>query len=60
MKKLRYWRRRWCAWRGHQEAEWSPVVLCWRTPDVWDGERVIDGAETRVKAYRCERHDKEK
>jgi hypothetical protein len=57
--RLRLWRRRWCARRGHEQAAWSPVVLNWCEPDYWDGEKVIPGEETRIVAYRCARHDKE-
>jgi hypothetical protein len=55
---LRYQRRRWCAWRGHRQAPWSPIVITWCDSDVLNADGSITrGAETRIRAYRCSIHD---
>lgn len=57
-KRLLHLRRRWCLWNNHPEARWAPIVVCWYEPDRWDGTRIVEGKEHRIKAYRCARHDK--
>ena len=56
MKRLR---RRWCAWRGHPRADWSPIVFWYSDPDIlnMDGS-ITRGTEIVIRAWRCALHDR--
>lgn len=57
--RLRVLRRRWCIYRRHPMASWSPVCASYKAPDVLgpDGS-VVPGRELVSRAWRCSRHDK--
>lgn len=57
--RLKVWRRRWCIRRGHPMADWSPVCMSYREPDlvrIEDGLRV-PGRVIEQRAWRCALHD---
>lgn len=58
MKRLTYWRRRWCLWRGHPMAEWSPICIYEKSPDRYVDGQIIPGDEYMVRAWRCALHDR--
>jgi len=57
--RLTRWRRRWCTWRGHPQAEWSPIVVWVTEPDRLEEDgTIVQGDDTVVRSYRCARHDR--
>lgn len=66
MKRVRYWRRRWCLWRDHPMADWSPIVMIEKAPDraiFGDDFTVITfvyGDEITTRGWRCAKHDEKK
>lgn len=59
MKRLLYWRRRWCRRHGHPMADWSPTVMYWPAQYRLVGEVITETIpEIIVKQYRCALHDK--
>lgn len=48
-RRIRLWRRRWCLWRGHEMAAWSPTVLSYVD---------ANGDEWTTRQWRCARHDR--
>lgn len=57
--RLRVLRRRWCIYRRHPMASWSPVCASYKAPDVAGPDGTITpGRELVQRAWRCSRHDK--
>lgn len=57
--RLRRWRRRWCLWRRHPMAEWSPIVR--HRPARYgevDGRIVMKVDEITVRQWRCAIHER--
>lgn len=58
LRRCRYFRRRWCAYRDHPQAPWSPVLVSYRDDDWVDRDGVLQpGDLCEIRAYRCTHHD---